>query len=116
ARAIAGLLFEELRETTVGQRLAAGLARRAVLERLRRERHFPDLVAAHRARLAGAAVHPQARLLLALEPGRRQARRSLERVLEDRDDGGVKALDLFVREAVGRLEGREARRMEGLVR
>jgi hypothetical protein len=52
-------LLQQLRQTTVGQLLAAGLARRAVLQRGIRERHFGDGVATNITLLAGTPVHPE---------------------------------------------------------
>src|SRR5690606_25968492 len=62
-----GPLREEAGQAAVGQGLAARLAGRTVLEGRVGERHLADRVAAHGALLAGARVHPQAGLLLALE-------------------------------------------------
>src|SRR4051812_2528058 len=58
---------QQLRQPPVGQRLAAGLTRRAVLQRGVREADLADRVTAHRAGQAGAGVHLQARALLALQ-------------------------------------------------
>src|SRR5437899_1439739 len=66
----------------VGQRFAAGLAGRAVLKRLVRERHLAHGIAAHWARHPGTRVYPQARALLALQPGGLLADRAVHRVGE----------------------------------
>ena len=50
--------LEELARRVVGQHLAAGLARRAVVHGVARVLDRPHGVAAHRARLAGAVVDP----------------------------------------------------------
>ena len=60
-------LLEQPRQPPVGQHLAAGLAGRAVLERLVGERHLAHGVAADRARQPGAGVHPQPGALLPLQ-------------------------------------------------
>src|SRR5690242_5056286 len=70
-------LLEQAGQAAVGQRLAAGLAGRAVLQRGVGERDLLDRVATHRAILAGPPVHAQAALLLALQVRRGQARRTL---------------------------------------
>src|SRR5215510_9127001 len=70
---VAWLLLEQPGHAAVGERLAPGLAGRAVLERGVGERHLAHRVAADRARLAGPAVHPQPGLLLRLEVGGGQA-------------------------------------------
>ena len=62
-------LLEQARQTAVGEGLAAGLAGGTVLEGGVGERDLLDGVAAHRAFLAGPAMHPQAALLLALQVG-----------------------------------------------
>ena len=54
----ADALLEELARRVVGEHLAAGLARRAVVHRVAGVLDGADRVAAHRARLAGAAVDP----------------------------------------------------------
>ena len=51
------LLLHEAREPAVGEHLAAGLAVRAVHDLVRLVRHALQVVAAHRAREAGLAVH-----------------------------------------------------------
>ena len=50
-------LLEELARRVVGEDLAAGLARRAVVDGVAGVLDGPDRVAAHRARLAGSPVH-----------------------------------------------------------
>src|SRR5438309_2034175 len=57
-------LLEQPGHAPVGQRFSPGLTGRAVLQRLRRERHFAHDVSAHRTRLTGAAVDLQVLLLL----------------------------------------------------
>ena len=52
-------LLQQLRQTTVGELLAAGLARRAVLQGRIRERHFGDGVTTNITLLAGTPVHPK---------------------------------------------------------
>src|SRR6266566_8641603 len=56
-------LFEQPRQAAVGERLAARLAGRAVLQCGVGERHLPDRVTADGARLSRATVHPQTGLL-----------------------------------------------------
>ena len=51
-------LLEEAAGGVVGEDLAAGLARRAVVDGVARVLDLPDRVAAHRAGLAGPIVHP----------------------------------------------------------
>src|ERR1700750_2846884 len=58
-------LLEQAGQAAVGQRLAAGLAGRAVLQRGVGERDLLDRVAAHRAVLAGSPRHRPAALFLA---------------------------------------------------
>src|SRR5262249_57073470 len=68
---VAGWLLQQPGHAAVGERLAPGLAGRAVLQRGVGERHLQHRVAADRARLAGPAVHPPAGLLLRLAVGGR---------------------------------------------
>src|SRR5579862_3737369 len=81
------LSLEQAGQAAVGERLAAGLAGGAVLERGVGEGDLPDRVAADLAGLAGLAVHPQAALLLALEVGGGQARGPLDRLVQSGLDG-----------------------------
>ena len=60
-------LLQQPRQHPVGERLAAGLAGRAVLEGRVGVDHLSDRVAADRAGQPGAAVHLQVGLLLGLE-------------------------------------------------
>src|SRR3954452_20234446 len=75
-------LLEELGEAAVGQRLAAGLAGRAVLQGGVGEADLADDVSADRALLALAAVHPQTGLLLRLQVLDGQAGGPVDRVLQ----------------------------------
>src|SRR3954464_10800047 len=59
--------LEQARQAPVRERLPAGLAGRAVVERRVGERHFSHDVTADRAGLAGPTVHPHAQLLLRLQ-------------------------------------------------
>ena len=79
------------------QRLAAGLAGRAVLQRRVRERHLVHGVPARhvvppRARLTRPPVHPHAAPLGVLELGRGLSRRRLDRLGEDLADRLARAL------------------------
>ncbi len=69
-------LLQELGHPAVGQRLAAGLAGGAVLQRRVGEGHLAHHVTAHRAREAGAAVHGE---VLFFSPLRSAAARPRER-------------------------------------
>src|SRR3569833_1725556 len=99
----------------VGQRLAAGLAGRAVLQRPVGEGLLFYRVAADRALLPGPAVHAQALLLLALEVLGRQALRAFYRVAERRQDRLVQRRGLGVGDARGELVRRHLRDVEHLV-
>ena len=72
-------LLEQAAHPPVGERLAAGLAGRAVLQARVGEADLAHGVAADRALLAGAAVHREVRLLLALQLARRQPARARRR-------------------------------------
>src|SRR4029077_1075256 len=99
-------LLEELGGAAVGERLAAGLAGRAVVEERVGERDLADHVAAYRARRTLAAVHGHVGLLLALELARRQPRGSFHSVAENGADGRVQRGELVVAQRAGRLERR----------
>src|SRR5690606_13190918 len=107
--------LQQAGEPAVGERLAAGLAGGAVLQRRVAEGHLADGVAAHRARLAGAAVDPQTALLLRLQPARRDPPGALHRLGEGGAQRLVQAGRLPRREGAGRLERGHAGRGQDLV-
>ena len=74
--------------------LAAGLARRAVRS-AESARDLADRVAAHRARLADLAVHPQARLLLFFQVAGGQSVRPPDGLAQRAHDHRVQRLDLL---------------------
>src|SRR3954452_9280189 len=107
--------LEQTRQSPVGERLAAGLARRAVVQRRVGEGDFPDHVAADRAGLAGAPVPPHAELLLGLEVSRRPPARPPNGVAEHLAHRSVQPLRLLRVELRGGLERRQLGRVQDLV-
>src|SRR5437868_11126332 len=79
-------LLEEAGETTIRQGFTAGLAGRAVLKGRISERDLTHGVATNRALLSGAAMDPQAGLLLTLEVLCLQSAGALHGVLKGGDD------------------------------
>src|SRR3954447_2509419 len=112
-------LLEELAHPPVGERLAAGLARGAVLQARVGEGDLADGVPAHRAGLPGLGVHGEMGLLLALELAGGQPAGALDRVAQGDPDGVVEDHEVGVvvglEEAGGGLERRHPRGVQDLV-
>src|SRR5579859_3343136 len=102
-------------QPAVGERLATGLAGRAVLQSRVGERHLLDRVPAHRALLARPAVYPQSALLLTLEVGRGQPRRTLDRLAQRRLDRVVEEGHVVWCQAGRDLERRHLGHVQHLV-
>ena len=79
------------------------------------KRHLAHDVAALRARLARAGVHPHAGALGVLELLRRLARRGLDRLGERLAQGGIQPVDDVGSECPGDGEGADLRHVEDLV-
>src|SRR5689334_17403659 len=101
---MSSFLLQQLAQPAVCQGLPAGLTGRAVLQARVGEGDLAHRVAADRARLTGAAVDGELRLLLGLELAGGQSAgpfdRVAQRVLDRREQRRVLALA----QAVGRLE------------
>src|SRR4051794_23631647 len=87
--------LKQLRHPSIGERLPAGLAGRAVLQRRVREGHFADRVPAHGAGQTGPAVHGEVALLLALELRRGKPAGPLDSLAEDGPDRLVQGLEVL---------------------
>src|SRR3954468_14240099 len=108
-------LLQQAGQPPVGERLAAGLAGRAVVEGGGGERHRAHRVTADGTGLAGPAVHAHAELFLRLEVAGGEAARALDGIAEHALDRVVQALHLGALELGRRLERRELRGVQDVV-